>query len=87
MTNNSIDVIVRFRVKPGKLELYKQRLTSSCRPPRQRSRMSLSTMSIKMRKASTHSMSATRTKPRFIAIWKAPWRVRSNGPKPSRLIK
>ena len=24
MTNNSIDVIVRFRVKPGKLELYKQ---------------------------------------------------------------
>ena len=24
MTNNLIDVIVRFRVKPGKLELYKQ---------------------------------------------------------------
>jgi quinol monooxygenase YgiN len=24
MKNNSIDVIVRFRVKPGKLELYKQ---------------------------------------------------------------
>lgn len=24
MTNYSIDVIVRFRVKPGKLELYKQ---------------------------------------------------------------
>ena len=24
MTNNSIDVIVRFRVKPRKLELYKQ---------------------------------------------------------------
>ena len=24
MTNNSIDVIVRFRVKPGKLEIYKQ---------------------------------------------------------------
>ena len=24
MTNSSIDVIVRFRVKPGKLELYKQ---------------------------------------------------------------
>ena len=24
MTNNSIDVIVRFRVKPGKLELYKE---------------------------------------------------------------
>ena len=24
MTNNSIDVMVRFRVKPGKLEVYKQ---------------------------------------------------------------
>ena len=24
MTNNPIDVMVRFRVKPGKLELYKQ---------------------------------------------------------------
>ena len=24
MTNDSIDVIVRFRVKPGKLEVYKQ---------------------------------------------------------------
>jgi quinol monooxygenase YgiN len=24
MTNNSIDVIVRFRVKPGKLEIYQQ---------------------------------------------------------------
>jgi quinol monooxygenase YgiN len=24
MTNNPIDVIFRFRVKPGKLELYKQ---------------------------------------------------------------
>ena len=24
MTNDSIDVIVRFRVKPGKLELYKE---------------------------------------------------------------
>ena len=87
MVNNPIDVIFWFRVKPDKLELYKQAIDFILPITEAKESYALSTKFIKMPKASTHSMSASRTKPRFIAIWKSPWTVRSNGPKPPRLSR
>lgn len=89
MTNDSIDVIVRFRAIPGKLEVYKQAMdfilsTAEAKEPYV---LEYDIYNNAEGVYTQYEPSATRTKPRFIAIWKAPWRVRSNGPTPPKLSR
>ena len=80
MTNDSVDVIVRFRVKPGKLEAYKQAMD-----------FILSTAEAKEPYVLEYdiykNVEGVYTQYERFATWKAPWRVRSNGPTPPKLSR